>query len=133
MSTSGRTQKRGNSWARSASGLVLVAWLNLALQPCVMAMELDTNQDCRHCPTEVSHDHNHNQATDCSYVDSYNYDGRSTEPKPNDLPQDAPIVVVDIFDLFASDFPPKVSVRTERSVAHLGEPPLSILYCVYLI
>lgn len=130
MRISNSPQKRGTSWARKASGLVLVAWLNLALQPCVMAMELDNDQNCPHCPTEVSQDQP--QAMDCSYVDSYNYDSRNTQPKPNDLPQDAPVIVDNFVAACVSEFPPKVWLSAERSAAHPGGPPLNILYCVYL-
>ncbi|MFQ6004379.1 MAG: hypothetical protein ACE5OQ_02655 [Woeseia sp.] len=130
MSNSGSQHKRGTSWARKASGLVLVAWLNLAVQPCVMAMELDNDQNCPHCPTEVSQDQR--QAMDCSYVDSYNYDSRNTQPKPNDLPRDAPVIVDNLVAPSVSEFPPKVSVSAERAAADPGGPPLNILYCVYL-
>ncbi len=133
MINTGKSQKRGKSWVRKASGLVLVAWLNLALQPCVMAMEVDTDQYCPHGPTEVSDDQNQNQATACGYVADYSCDSRKTQPKPKDLSQDPPILVNDVVALSASKFPPKVSVRAERSVSeHLGEPPINVLYCVYL-
>ena len=132
MSNSGKPQKRAKSWAHKASGLVLVAWLNLALQPCVMAMEVDTDQDCPHCPTELSHDQDQNQGTVCSYVASYNYDSRDSQPKPKDLSPDAPIPVNDVVALSASEIPPKGSVRAVRTAEHLGEPPINVLHCVYL-
>ena len=85
-----------------------VVWLNLAVQPCLMAMELapeadsvsgdaahsdDTTQssghDCDHCPPAVGH---HAQAcasgvaADCSPVPDYNADGRKGPSKLKDIP-----------------------------------------------
>jgi len=121
-------------------GLVFVAWLNLALQPCVMAMELDTDHFCPHCPTEVSseqhqhgkHDQQQNEAADCSYADTYNHDSRTAESKTRKLSQDMPAIVADILPIRACKFPPNTRDRAETWAAWSSGPPLNILYCVHL-
>jgi hypothetical protein len=118
-------------------GLVIVAMFNLVFQPCTMAMEMDVDHDCPHCPTIVSHDqHQHNQqfaeVADCDYLDFYSYDKRTTESKAKDSSQDLPVIVADIFPKVVPQSAPQAFERASHSAALTGGPPLSILYCVYL-
>lgn len=142
-------QQRRTPSARRVLGSFVVVWLNMALQPCAMAFGGVGDHDCMHCPpahlAEVSshsaHDMDHSapvtapcetSASQCTIVDEFNYDGRSSKVK--DAPSDVPVGIT----------PANAGVLPEsRSFAHsaMGDcshppssfPPLNILYCIYLI
>ncbi|MGI9264739.1 MAG: hypothetical protein ACR2QU_07410 [Gammaproteobacteria bacterium] len=66
-----------NSLARWALAMFVVVWLNMAIQPCLMAAEAilpDQHDDCSHCP-EVQHCSDIDQRR-CQFVGDYDYDGR---------------------------------------------------------
>ncbi len=63
----------------------LVVWLNMALQPCLMAAEPMTghgDHDCPHCPDVVTHCDEESTAR-CAWVDAYDYDGRQGSADPS--------------------------------------------------
>ena len=81
VSTAGRRQRRT---ASAALALFVAVWLNMAIQPCLMAAEplLPSNHsqgDCPHCP-ETDHC---GDDTRCTYIDSYAFDAR--EPATPDV------------------------------------------------
>ncbi len=71
-------------------------WLNLALQPCAMALEAD--HDCPHCPPAHEHEmmahHGHGEAkaespcasmqAQCGELDDVSFDGRTGQLKVKD-------------------------------------------------
>jgi hypothetical protein len=64
----------------------LVVWLNMALQPCLMAaapLVGEAMGDCPHCPEPATHCDDVS-ASRCTWVDGYDYDGRqaSADPEP---------------------------------------------------
>ena len=72
-----RNRHRSHNLIRAVLALFVTVWLNMALQPCLMAAELvmpdeHSSGDCGHCPQTgyVIDDDN------CAYVDSYDFDGR---------------------------------------------------------
>jgi len=122
---------------RSTLGLVLVAMLNLIFQPCVMAMDMDTDHPCPHCPTETSQVQHHqdpqlSMVADCDYVDVYSHDSRTAQSKGNDLVEDLPIFVNGIFSLSVPAIQTCSCERASPTATYSSGPPLSILYCVYL-
>jgi hypothetical protein len=126
-------------------GFFAVVWLNLALQPCAIALE--GNEECPRCPPEMDHRGSHHgdsddsanseapcatSSFDCTLVDDYNHD-RGGYAKLKDAPNNAPVAVVD-----TNLAPWHVSRTTSKNVdrytfaAPGAAPPLNVLYCVYL-
>ena len=93
MSLVAKIRQRQQTWARRALGLFVAVWLNLALQPCAMALESMQDNDCPNCPPAQAHEHDGmhagmghempcaSAAADCSFSEDLNYDGRSDQPK----------------------------------------------------
>jgi hypothetical protein len=131
----------------------MVAWLNLAVQPCVNAMESipepdvvsaqsvhgdhanhAADHDCNHCPPVLSvHANACASATvaDCGSISEYNYDGRSASAKLKDVPSDAGISISAIpIDFNVPDsLPPPLNCAVPD---FSGEPSLNIRFCVFL-
>jgi len=136
---------RQQTWARRALGLFVAVWLNLALQPCAMALESMQDKDCAHCPTAQMHEHGGmhesmgdempcaDAATDCSFSEDLNHDGRSGELKLKDAQFDAPVAIAPreftSFNRSPVNFRPRPRYASVHSAA---PPPLNVLYCVYL-
>jgi hypothetical protein len=136
-------------WTRRVLGLFVVMGLNLALQPCAMAMGVDDEHDCPRCPTSHTSEHvGHDMAShgntasempcatgadDCSPMDTLNVDGRVTPHKVKDLPSDQPVAILSSAALLSTvDYhvQSKSLPRTYRTPGN--SLPLNILYCVYL-
>lgn len=134
-------------------GVFVLAWLNLAAQPCLMAMEVAPDaivdsvhavhtdhamhapdHDCDHCPPAIG---SHAKAcvsvaaSDCSSAPDYYYDGRNGLSKLKDVPTFVAIaefaVPVEFTILTPSPLPLDCA-----AVDHPGEPPLNIRFCVFL-
>ena len=128
--------------------MFVVVCLNLALQPCAMAMGGELDHDCPHCPpSESQRHHGHHGSTveevdqtpcasaadDCSLGDDFNYDGRNTQVKLKDLPNDVPFAISDLIDtVAAARFVDLQGICPTRSPPPDSSPPLNVLYCVYL-
>ena len=135
-------------WTRGVFGMFVVVCLNLALQPCAMAMGTEQDRDCPHCPpSETQEHHGHHGVTveevdqtpcasasdDCGLGDDLNYDGRNTQLKLKDLPVDAPVAISNPIDIAAvARFVDLRGVCPTRSPPPDSFPPLNVLYCVYL-
>lgn len=135
-------------WTRGVLGMFVVVCLNLALQPCAMAMGGDQDHGCPHCPPPESQAHHgHHGSTaeavdqthcatvgdDCSLGDDLNYDGRNAQVKLKDLPIDTPLAIGDLFaTATAARFVDVGGVYPTRSPPPASSPPLNVLYCVYL-
>ncbi|NND60742.1 MAG: hypothetical protein HKN49_10785 [Gammaproteobacteria bacterium] len=134
-------RRRRHSWGKQVLGVFAVVWLNLVLQPCVMALESDNHGDCPHCPPEMSQHHaGHDMARmetpcasdgECDPLNEFNYDGRNIQVK------------ADKFEVVLALLPPAFNrnqptvaglARSTRDSDHLSgaAPPLRVLYCVYL-
>lgn len=77
----GRLRRVGRRWATGAVALFAVVWLNMALQPCLMAAEPllpEQHQDggCPHCPPASERHCGEVDETRCAYVDGFDFDGR---------------------------------------------------------
>lgn len=118
-------------------GFVVVAILNLAFQPCAMAMDMDKDRPCPHCPGEVGQQQQHRDAplnltADCELGDDYSYDSRTSKSKDDEQPIDVPAVLFE-------EFSPSEAYRSHSGCSRLlsaadlsNGPPLITLYCVYL-
>ena len=131
----------------------VVAWLNLAVQPCLMAMESmpesvvvsgqsahtehashSPDHNCDHCPP-TSSDHAKvcasAAASDCGSIPDYNYDGRNGLSKLKDIPAYvaiAEIVVPVEFTIPTSSQPPANCAAPKYPI----EPPRNVRFCVFL-
>ena len=122
----------------------MVLWLNIAVQPCAIAMQ--ANNDCPHCPPSHSEHHDTSDShgvntdmpcatgeADCNYPDDLNHDGRLVQVKLKDVPT-GDLVVVGEFDedLRAPQAIDPATVCPSRSPPQGSRSPLNVLYCVYL-
>lgn len=142
---------------RFALGVLLCAWLNLAAQPCLMAMEpaadsstaaehsvhSQHNQhsppaggaaDCGHCPPVASEQAmacEVGAASDCELLPGYNLDGRQFKQLAKDIaPQVAACTLASTRGDVANNNPflPHDAARLKFD----GDPPLNIRHCVFL-
>lgn len=139
---------------RGILAIFAVAWLNLLIQPCAMALGTLEDHDCPHCPpshAESQPDHSMHSghmagadtaaaempcatvATDCGEPDQLNFDGRSAKLQLNDPPNDTAVAV-------APTTLPDAKLRPAaypgwhgtRSPPPIESVPLNVIYCVYL-
>ena len=143
MSHFGNNVQR-QSWGRRALGLFAAVWLNLALQPCAMAYEVD-DHDCPHCPPAATHDHGDRHdgmdhempcadgAADCAIDPDWSHDARGGKSKLKDAPADTPVAIV-LVELASEPISDGSTLPPSRcSTLQAGAPPpLHVLYCVYL-
>jgi len=130
---------------RRILGLFVAVWLNLALQPCAMAVEADADHDCPHCPPAETHEHGAmhggmdpdmpcaDAAADCAFADDWNHDGRSGQFKLKDAPVELPIAIAPHELSVPFRQATSATLRPRYASVHAGAPPpLHVLYCVYL-
>ena len=134
---------RRRSLGQRALGLFAAVWLNLALQPCAMAMAAD--HDCPHCPPQHEHEmaghHGHAVQADkapcasmdsaCGGLDDASLDGRGGQLKLKDF-GDLQVVIVPAFDDWAAVAETTSPVSTGPPDWPGGAPPVHVLNCVYL-
>lgn len=151
---------RRSTWGRFVSGLVMVAWMNVMLQPCAMAMTSVAEPDAmpamhmehgEHSQHVAHEEHTADRACpqcdpatapqqeacdavlmeDCSSLSDYNNDGRSSDPKPKDA---ATVVAhTSLFDKTNFIVEPRSmpARQFDRPTISSG-PPLNVRFCVYL-
>jgi len=153
VSNIGHKRRRHDKRGRFVLSMFVLAWLNLAVQPCLMAMESapepvvasaqsihadhanhSPDHDCDHCPPLLN---GHAKvcvsatASNCDSTSSYNYDGRNGHSKLKDVPTFAAIAEIAMPDEFTipdSSPPPLDCTALDYPI----EPPLSIRFCVFL-
>ena len=157
MSFSGKNRLQTGTWGRFVLSMFVLAWLNIATQPCLMAMEMvpdatlaseqavhsehaehmdDANEstDCGHCPPAIEHQEilcETGSASDCEIFPGYNVDGRQFKLKLKDLTPCLTLSTVENtldFSTPVTLFPPQDYKRLKFA----GDPPLNIRYCVFL-
>jgi len=120
---------RARRGASTVVALFVVVWLNMALQPCLMAAEPllpdQQQRDCPHCPEPA--DHCDEDADRCDFVGGFDYDGRQNQPP--ELP--AGLTAVHTVCEWST---PDVGAPVFRasSVLPRAGPPLHVRNCVYL-
>lgn len=130
-----------------AFGVFIAVWLNLALQPCAMAIEIAEDHDCPRCPPAQVHEHDHGgthhrmddvapcvEATPaCPIIQDLNHDGRSGQVKLKDIPADAFAAAAVTAPTHPNAVLAQISLRPRFAALHAGaSPPLHVLHCVYL-
>lgn len=143
LSHTGIFGKRTQPWNRRVLGLFAAVWLNLAIQPCAMALEQE--HDCPHCPPAHEHEmamhHGSAEAkakppcasmqAQCGELDDFSVDGRSGQLKAKD--------VVDLTAILSHEYTELADQSlwlargsTDPPDDPFGSPPLHVLHCVYL-
>lgn len=75
-------RKNRRSFAALAASLFMAVWGSMAIAPCLMAAEAIVGGDCPHCPEPPPPCHDAGGTGACTYVDGYDFDGRTpTAPK----------------------------------------------------
>ena len=139
--------RRKRMGARCALAFIAVVWLNLALQPCAVALERDG--DCPNCPPAMvhsgmsQHGGSHEPASsdvpcattgfDCMLGDDYSHDGRCGQGKLKDAPDNGSAATIET-NLGPRNLPRTILQKLDRDMfaAPGVAPPLNVLYCVYL-
>lgn len=70
-------RRHNRSLAGLAASLFLAVWASMAIAPCLMAAEALADGDCPHCPEPPPPCHEPGGAGSCSYIEGYDFDGRS--------------------------------------------------------
>ncbi|NHA14981.1 hypothetical protein [Thioalkalivibrio sp. XN279] len=60
-----------------AATLFVAVWASMAVAPCLMAAEMLAGGDCPHCPDPPPPCHEPDGTGSCSYIEGYDFDGRS--------------------------------------------------------
>jgi len=136
--------------------MFVLAWLNIATQPCLMAMEMapdaspTTEQaahsghathmsdgtestDCSHCPSAINDQEvlcATSAVSDCEVFPGYNVDGRQFKQLKDFSPPlfVSPIECPPDFSIPVTQLPP----QDHKRLRFAGDPPLNIRHCVFL-
>ncbi len=138
------TRSRKTQSARRFLGLFVLAWLNMALQPCAMAFGDASAGGCNQCPMTDSAEVYLQGSVEitglesgmsrCAVVDDLNYDDRTTKVKTKDAPSDVPLDSPYIADAGSFAINSSVYSPMRRNLYSPGIPPTFIVfYGVYLI
>ena len=124
-----RFRTRRRSIAALAASMFLAVWASMAVAPCLMAAEALAGGDCPHCPEPPPPCHDPAGTTACTYVDGYDFDGRTPAvPKV-----EVDLVAMPALDLATAALPlpraPQGS-RAARAPPHPGGPRLHLRHCV---
>jgi hypothetical protein len=111
--------------------------LSLAYQPCAMAMDMDPDHLCPHCPAKAGQGHHRkaqlNEVDDCDFAGIYSHDSRTAQSKVKDTLDNLPALVGSTLSLDVPRFVVDAYIRiASPRVTHSSGPPLNILYCTYL-
>ena len=148
------------TWKRFVLGVFVFAWLNVAAQPCVMALDLshakeitadapeseDNNQhaghhdesatepECGHCPPSGEHSSHCSTSTaiSCADVPFLNAESRQTKLKLNELSYYSAPPAMPAEQALFPEVTPEQFLPVAR-LKHESEPTRTIRYCVFLI
>lgn len=124
-------RRHRRSLAGLAASLFLAVWASMAIAPCLMAAEAILGNDCPHCPEPPPPCHDPGGVGVCTYVDGYDFDGRTpVAPKVDVELALAPPVVLAAMALPCG---PGVPASGEvRAPPDPGGPRLHLRNCVLL-
>jgi hypothetical protein len=137
--------------------MFVLAWLNIATQPCLMAMEMvpdaplatehavhsghaehmadaGASPDCDHCPPSSVQQQvlcETGSAADCELFPAYNVDGRQFKPQQEDV---SPPIASSTPETALDFFVPVtlIPLHDYKRLKFAGDPPLNIRHCVFL-
>lgn len=114
--------------AAISASMFLAVWMSMAIAPCLMAAEAIVGSDCPHCPEPPPSCHDGGDGI-CTYVDGYDFDGRSPA-----LPKvDVELVALPAIELMALALPPPrldAAAYISRAPPDPGGPRLHLRNCV---
>lgn len=125
----GHLRKNRRGIAALAASLFLAVWASMAIAPCLMAAEAIIGSDCPHCPEPAPPCHDPGNAGTCTYVDGYDFDGR-TQAMPK---VDVELVALPVLDLAAAALPSGQGAavpRAARAPPYPSGPRLHLRNCV---
>lgn len=126
--------KRKTGAAGTALGAFMLVWLSMMLQPCLMAQDMAPDHDCPHCPTQSLEQPCHvDEEPACTYIDGYDYDGRTPHSAFADAPHEAPVLIDELPDLARQLLPDEWRTCSDPGALTSSRPPLNILNCVFII
>lgn len=144
MSYRAHKRQASSPFARRALALFVVAWLNVVVQPCAMALTGGPDSDCIHCPPEHAQHHDGHEmanqaeapcasdASGCDALDEFNHDTRTTKLKTS--LQDLPLCITSpIRDVLAAPRYTSADFSSAAGPPDWASPPLHKLHCAYLI
>lgn len=157
MSFSGKNRLQTSGWGRFVLSMLVLAWLNIAAQPCLMAMETvpdaplaaehaapaghaghladaTESTDCGHCPPGAERHAalcGTGSTADCEVFPGYNVDGRQFKLQLKDVSLQLTLPIVENTLEFAT---PEMSLplHDNKRLKFAGDPPLNIRHCVFL-
>lgn len=109
-------RRHRRSLAGLAASLFLAVWASMAIAPCLMAAEAIVGGDCPHCPEPPPPCHDPGGAGVCTYVDGYDFDGRTPAAPKIDIE----LVMAPPLELTAVSLP--VQPRTFMGLATRAPP-----------
>jgi len=115
-------------------GMLGVVWFGMVLQPCVMAADMDMDMDgpCPHCPQPMDPDCDAGMTTSCRYFDHVDYDGRGAHVSlPKKTLEHLAVAVAE--RPVEREMPARATGPPRNPLVKHSDPPLNVLYCVYLI
>jgi hypothetical protein len=157
LSFSGKNRLQTGASGRFVLGMLLFAWLNVAAQPCLMAMEMapdaslasehtvhsghtehasdaDDSLDCGHCPQGAISQEvlcETGSASDCEVFPGYNVDGRHFQAKLKDVSPPFTLCILDSAHDFSNRIP-LLLPHDDKRLKFTDAPPLNIRHCVFL-
>lgn len=124
-------RRNRRSFAALAASMFLAVWASMAIAPCLMAAEVIAGSDCPHCPAPPPPCHDSGAAGTCSFVDGYDFDGRTAAmPKV-----EVELVLAPPMALAAIDLPPERRMPgawTARAPPAPNGPRLHLRNCVLI-
>lgn len=133
MRTLDTLRERKNRLAYAVLGAFLLVWFGMVLQPCTMAMEIVSDHDCPHCLEQAVEQPCHVSESSCTYIDSYDYDGRSTSLELEDAFDNIPVVIYTLLVDVRWMVSPDPVYDIGDSTVSILRPPLTLLNCCFLI
>ncbi len=136
-------RKFSPSIARTTLGLFVAVWMNMAAQPCLMALESDGSNDqaamtadahgdehCPHCPPEEMPDSSGDDL--CSFVGAYDYDARTPNSDSKLKIQSPGAMAVDWAALVAAPARPARLPRAAEPDDPHHHPPPFLNFCRFI-
>ncbi len=117
-----------NCWSRSLIVALAVVWLDIALQPCAMALNASSPaDDCTHCSDAMAQLCGESHTENCTGLDFVGPDARSAQIKSAQFPTLTPIHCAQnsAANANGTSAPPQLSQGYQP-------PAINILNCVYL-
>jgi len=157
LNFSGKNRLQTGASGRFVLSMLVLAWLNIATQPCLMAMEMvpdaplaseqavhpehaehmadaTASTDCGHCPPAIDHQEilcETGSASDCELFPGYNVDGRQFKLQLQDVSPPLALFTIEStldFSIPVTPVPP----RDNKRLKFASDPPLNIRHCVFL-